>query len=120
MSSNFKLPGKIPVNPEQTAAALKLIEAKVTLHEQRLRTFRSHGQFWRAMWSNLCRSYEGVDELELSQQQWQRAHKAWEEAECQLMEVQIAELKSQAELHKALLKEADASERRLVDPGRLV
>ena len=120
------IPGKIPVNPAQVENSLKLVEAKITLHEQRLRTYREHGRAWRALvdqaTDDICAGRSTASSLmcvmEARSQEWRAAHKSMEEAEAQLMEVAIAELKSQASIYKAMLSEADESEHRILRPDR--
>jgi hypothetical protein len=51
---------------------------------------------------------------------WRSTHKSWEDAEAQIMEVQIAELKAQAQIIQAALAEGQQSENRLIDPTRIV
>ena len=116
------IPGKTPVNPEHVMHSLKLTEAKITLHEQKIRTYRAEGQAFRALVASGINSLavqvfgvvsKSVPDLE----EWRAAHKAMNEADLQIMEVSLAELQSQAMLYRAMLGELEKSESRLIKPS---
>jgi hypothetical protein len=104
------------IDLDQTENSLKLLEAIVTLREQKLATFREKGkrerdligQFFVASKLDLVQPDEQgyIDIAPRVVRGYLEAHKAYEEAEAQLMEIELARAKSDAAILAAALQEA--------------
>jgi hypothetical protein len=98
----------IPVNPEQIKNAIMLIEAKIGMQQEKLAALTKHSDMTRRLVTYLSRyithSPENVTPGPVSL--WIGTHQQQEKAERSVIEVQIAELKSQLAVNQFILEEA--------------
>jgi hypothetical protein len=97
------------INIEQTENALRLTQAKIELWQQKIATYKEKGKKERAWIGTYAIQANGHPTLEAVTREYQQAHKSHEDAESQLLELTLAELKCQAAILQAGLKEADSS-----------
>jgi len=94
------------INIEQAQNSLRLVQAKIELWEQKIATFKEKGKKERG-WIGITGGAWPHPALDVTSE-YQQAHKSHEDAEAQLMELTVAELKSQAAILQAALKEAES------------
>ena len=95
------------INIEQAQNSLRLVQAKIELWEQKIATFKEKGKKERAWIGTYGIQVNGHPALERVTSEYLQAHKSHEDAEAQLMELTVAELKSQAAILQAGIKEAE-------------
>jgi len=95
----------IPINPEQIKNAIKLIEAKIGMQEEKLAALYEYSRMTRKLVNAFVRSQTRTVDLELTW--WAEAHEKQEAAERAVIKVQIAELKSQLAINQFMLQEAE-------------
>jgi 5'-deoxynucleotidase YfbR-like HD superfamily hydrolase len=92
------------VNPEQVKNAIKLIEAKIGMQEEKLAALFEYSRCTRKLVAAFVRSQTRSCDLELTW--WESAQEKQEKAERSVIQVQIAELKSQLAINQFMLEEA--------------
>ena len=115
--------GKMPVPPEkleQWRNSVKLLQAKVTLWEQKLRAAVYKGKCERSIVEKFYRSLETPEyAMQPGDRQLRdniEAHKSLSDAEENLMMVTISELKAELAITQALIDQVDPP---LVTPEKL-
>lgn len=114
------------VNIEQLQNSLKLLYAKVELWEQKIATFKHRAMKEREL-TQLISNFvlQDASPYPATEHGWMKnkivqdyltAHKNNTEAEEQLMQITVAELKSQVAITEAVLEQAQSP---IADPGRL-
>lgn len=103
------------VNIEQLQNSLKLLYAKVELWEQKIKTFKYRAQKERELTQLLAGVTIGEPGHRIVSD-YLTAHKNNTEAEEQLMQITVAELKSQVAITEAVLSQTESP---IADPGRL-
>lgn len=128
------------ISVEQTENSVKLIEAKITLHEQRRNAMTERGKRerslmrgvllalhpeqapvespWSAIFGNHLNS-DGTWENRGLIDRWLEAHKSFDDAQTAIWDVEIAELKAQAGILRAAIEGATDPAKRLARPDMM-
>jgi hypothetical protein len=97
----------IPINPLQVENAIKLLEAKIGMQQEKLAALTKHSDMTRRLVIYLARyithSPENVTPGPVNL--WVTTHQQQEKAERAVIEVAIAELKSEVAIRQAMLEE---------------
>jgi len=88
----------------QVEAAIQLLKAKVGLQERICQSLKERGTWERALVRKLGLEYHWDGEI---LDRYLKAHADHYQAQVDLAEVLLAELRSQAQIHEAMLKEAE-------------
>lgn len=116
------------VNIEQLQNSLKLLYAKVELWEQKIKTFKYRAQKERELTEAIAKAtigrgyvgpgFQSIDSADAMRtiSAYLTAHKNNTEAEEQLMQITVAELKSQVAITEAVISQTESP---IADPGKL-
>jgi hypothetical protein len=94
----------IPVNPEQIKNAILLIEAKISMQEDKIEALFEYSRSTVKLVEAFVRSQTNTCALELTW--WKSAYEKQEDADRAVIQVQIAELKSQLAINQFMLEES--------------
>lgn len=119
-------PTPVAVDLEKAYVSVKFLEAKLELLTQRQRTHELKNRTERRLFAALYIAVK--DRLDLSAEvskdkdQYLEAHKAFSEAENNLLQVEIAQVKSELTVTQALIKRVKECEDgpKIAEPGKLI
>ena len=97
----------IPINPLQVENAIKLLEAKIGMQQEKLAALTKHSDMTRRLVTHLARyiTHVAPDVTPEPVRLWNASHQQQEKAERAVIEVAIAELRSEVAIRQAMLEE---------------
>lgn len=97
----------IPINPLQVENAIKLLEAKIGMQQEKLAALTKHSDMTRRLVTYLARyiTHSSPDVTPEPVKLWNTTHQQQEKADRAVIEVAIAELKSEVAIRQAMLEE---------------
>ena len=105
--------GPMVINPELVRNALQMFEAELQLWEAKLDAWNRRGEKERNFLTWFVDSWIDPGKSRTPLREYTIVHKEHYKVEAQLMELQIAKLKSEVAIRKAMLAEG---ERSIIDP----
>ena len=101
------LPGPQTINVKQLENSIAFSKAELDLHEKRLEAFRRRGDTERSALRHLYSLWTGgsVADDQPSMRKYLECHRIYWEAQCDIDQLQIAQMKSKVAILEAMLEE---------------